>query len=177
MKTFSLNVFYNFISLHQLIMNLHNQINPLMFFLGNKLEAEDESEDEDDEQDPFSNLRNNPEPHPLAPGLNISLQNSILLHLTFAERHNLTKAALKDLLKLTSLHLMKPNNFPLTLSNMYSSNYLSEVGVTKKYFCKNCFGLLNKDDTKCAKCDFAGKDFFIFNNIEEQLRKQFQSML
>ena len=60
---------------------------------------------------------------------------------------------------------------------MYSSIGLSEVGVAKKFYCKNCYGILNEADTQCSNCQFVGKDFFIFNDIEEQLRKQFQSNL
>eukprot|EP00111_Clytia_hemisphaerica_P021910 TCONS_00064415-protein len=139
------------------------------------MDEEDESDDEGNENfDPFIDLRTITEPEPLAPGLNISLQNSLLLHLTFAKRHNLTKAALKDLLHLTSLHLIRPNKFPSNLANMYSSIGLSEVGVAKKFYCKNCYGILNEADTQCSNCQFVGKDFFIFNDIEEQLRKQFQ---
>uniref|UniRef100_A0A7M5WME9 Uncharacterized protein n=1 Tax=Clytia hemisphaerica TaxID=252671 RepID=A0A7M5WME9_9CNID len=135
---------------------------------------DDTSDTELDDFDPFKEYRLFNEPKPLARGLNISLENSLILHLSFAKRHNLTKAALQDLLHLTNLHLVQPNDFPLTLDKLYSGIGLSTIGVSKKYYCKNCFELLCENDDQCPSCNFVGKDFFIYNSIEEQLKRQLQ---
>uniref|UniRef100_A0A7M5XG84 Uncharacterized protein n=1 Tax=Clytia hemisphaerica TaxID=252671 RepID=A0A7M5XG84_9CNID len=115
------------------------------------------------EEDFFTETNSYPydEPKPLCRGVNMSLENSLLLHMAFSRRHNLTKAALKDLLSLTSLHLCKPNGFPTTVDQMYNVLGLQESEVTNVYYCSNCNISLDKPSDKCIHCPSETRPFCI----------------
>uniref|UniRef100_A0A7M5V2T6 Uncharacterized protein n=1 Tax=Clytia hemisphaerica TaxID=252671 RepID=A0A7M5V2T6_9CNID len=115
------------------------------------------------------------EPKPLCRGVNMSLENSLLLHMAFSRRHNLTKAALKDLLSLTSLHLCKPNGFPTTIDQMYNVLGLQESEVTNVYYCSNCNISLDKPSDKCIHCPSKKQDHFVYNNVQSQLKRILKS--
>lgn len=108
----------------------------------------------------------------------MTLQNSLLLHLAFARRHNLTKAALKDLLHLTSLHLRKPNKFPQSIQQLHASLASQESDITKCFYCKNCYcNIEDKDQVTCDSCGYKEFGHFIINSIENQLSKICKSMI
>lgn len=127
----------------------------------------------------FDDWHSNPiqEESPLCKGVNISLENSLLLHLVFSRRHNLTKAALKDLLTLTALHLSKPNNFPTTVHQMYSALGLQENEVSNVYFCGNCNTILKDSAENCVICPDQKTEHFVYNSVESQLKTILKSKL
>eukprot|EP00111_Clytia_hemisphaerica_P021545 TCONS_00063373-protein len=134
----------------------------------------DEQDDayDNDDFDEFFESQQITVDEPICKGTNMTLQNSLLLHLAFARRHNLTKAALKDLLHLTSLHLRKPNKFPQSIQQLHASLASQESDITKCFYCKNCY--CNIEDKDQVTCDsFGYKEFghFIINSIENQLSK------
>ncbi|XP_066921278.1 uncharacterized protein [Clytia hemisphaerica] len=135
---------------------------------GNESQDNDtEDDNEDDEDEFFSFLKNNKKTD-VARNVNLSLEDSLMLHLAFAERHHLSKSALKDLLALTKLHLPKPNNFPTTVNSLYRSLNIKDE-FQKHYFCENCKQIINKNET-CKHCKDSKTRHFIYSNVEEELK-------
>ena len=99
--------------------------------------------------------------------------------MTFAQRHHISKAALKDLLELTSLHLRKPNKFPTSVKKLQSLISLKS-SLKKHYFCQSCYGLLENEKTefcnndKC-KANTDKKGHFVYADVDDELKTIFKS--
>ena len=135
---------------------------------GNESQGSDSEDDNEDVEDEFFLFLKNNKKTDVAQNVNLSLEDSLMLHLAFAERHHLSKSALKDMLALTKLHLPKPNNFPTTVKALYKNLNIKDE-FQKHYFCENCKQIINKNET-CKHCKDSKTRHFIYSNVEEELK-------
>lgn len=117
-------------------------------------------------------------------GCPLTTDVSNLLIMKYKMRHNLTRDALADLLKLLQLHLPVPNSLP---SSLYHFNKqfasLKDPALTFHYFCSNCMEQLpSKSVTQCpfisCEADLTDKgsiSSFIELAVEKQLVAILQS--
>ena len=73
------------------------------------------------------------------PGCPISLSASLLLQLTFAIRHNMTTAALNDMMQLINLHCRRPNACKMSVRQIHKYFSISDDKFVRHYFCGICF--------------------------------------
>lgn len=104
--------------------------------------------------------------------MKIGIEDVLLLVLTFSMRHNLSKIATVDLLKMINLivgiHSLPETHYKFT---KYCSHL---VNSSKHYYCKKCslyFGILDDIATKddCTNCNSASKTYFLVNSMKEKL--------
>ena len=106
----------------------------------------------------------------------INLVTSMLLIMSFVSKHNLTDAALQDLLNLIALLIPTPNIFITSMykfKNFFSSTQLDYARI---YFCKKCKSAIDgMVQGQCRSCrdQLDLKSFFIKISISEQLKNLF----
>lgn len=117
--------------------------------------------------------------HPLYRNAPISVAESLLLIMTFANRHKITGKALGDLLTLISLHC--PSDIQTEcLQNLHKFKQFfddSSPLLLHKY-CSACFMTVESTDTQCKTCEAnvlmeGSTSFFIEVPIEAQLKRLF----
>lgn len=151
---------------------------------------DDHSDDEfesafDEEHDvPTSDLEKNTDgdgkkaSEPLYTGCSLTLGMSMLLIITFAMRHQLTGAALSDLLTLINLHLLSPNCFSKSLSTLHKFFSILKNPIEFHYYCNFCYDYIGlKKSEQCKNkhclCDLKKKEnlgYFIVIPLESQLQ-------
>lgn len=106
--------------------------------------------------------------------LNISKEETMLLILTFFIRHNLTKVALVDLLKLINL-IIGIRSLPET-HYMFMKCCSNSFEFCKNYYCSKCNLYIGKlqddflDQFVCSNCLNAKTKYFISNSIGNKLK-------
>ena len=113
----------------------------------------------------------------LYPSAKITKDFSSVSILKLAARHNLTKTALSDILKLISRHLPSDTATPSHLRSVY----MLEKWATKKdkiehTVCLSCAQLIGEDSCSKPSCKASGKGHvkFIELSVEKQITKFFQ---
>ena len=103
----------------------------------------------------------------------ISLVTSLLLIMSFALKHNLTDAALQDLLQLISYFIPKPNICVTSLHSFKKTFNATQLKSTCFHYCKS--SLENMLTLQCPLCgtDQDSKSYFISLCIKEQLQNLF----
>lgn len=106
--------------------------------------------------------------------LDITIDETMLLILTFFMRHNITKVALTDLLKLINMivgvRILPESHYKFIklCSNL--------VKCSKNYYCGKCFLYFGAIDEKnvrgfiCSNCSSSEKKFFLLNSIGDKLQ-------
>lgn len=109
----------------------------------------------------------------------LTLNESMLCTLAFAVRHNLSGAAIADLLQLISIQLPKSNNMMKTL--YFFKKYFSNLQAPVKlhYYCSECYSQLADDKTKCVnaanhKSKKIKVSFFLEIELEHQIKALFK---
>ena len=101
----------------------------------------------------------------------ITQQQSLLLVLAFAHKHNLSDHAVNDLIKLINAH--KPHCLPNTKHLFYKSFHHKQF--EKHYFCSRCsfyFGVINDQQCPCGdtiELSIKNQTYFAYWPIAEQL--------
>lgn len=136
---------------------------------------------EEDEVNDFGDIFGTKEEKniPLYKDAPITLDESLLLVLTFALRHNLSGVAITDLLKLVSLHCRK-EECTLKPSLYFYKKHFSHLKAPVKlhYFCSECYEPLTSAKSKCANL-MQHKNkmeccYFLELSLEEQIQTHFK---
>ena len=138
--------------------------------------ADDEEQNECHEEHDNSDETQESEPsesQPLYDGCPITLSASMLLVMTFAIRHQLTAAAMKDLLVLIEMHLVCPNIFRKSYDSFCKFFEALTYPLKKIYVCLSCghynggnYGLCQL--RSCQK-PIQTEDYFLWIPLAEQL--------
>lgn len=110
--------------------------------------------------------------HPLCP---IKRDESLCEVLTLSLRHNLTKAATEDILKLLKKHLPPTISFPTNYNALLKSVEMEGGFLEKIYYCDGCHVELK--EFNCAQCNTTFNEderrrnakFFYVMNIRKQI--------
>ena len=86
----------------------------------------------------------------------ISLVTALLLIMSFALKHNLTDAALQDLLQLISYLIPKPNIHVTSLYSFKKIFKFAQPNSSLIYYCKNCKASF--EDSLNLECQLCGTD-------------------
>ena len=118
--------------------------------------------------------------HLIYPNARISNVASMLIIMAFAVTHQLSGAALKDLLSLIDIHCLKPHCLIQSLYKFKKYFEFLDSPVKKHHFCSKCNLPL---DLECIKCpntvcnkeytDAQDKPFFIEIPVVDQLKQLF----
>lgn len=103
----------------------------------------------------------------LHPNLEITLQQTIMVLLTFITRHNLSKIAGTDLLNLINL-IIGMNSLPKSYKK-FLSMFKSTLNSERKYYCANCKVLTECLERVCQYCSSKDKKYFITCSIKNQI--------
>ncbi|KAK3749299.1 hypothetical protein QZH41_020083 [Actinostola sp. cb2023] len=140
--------------------------------------SESDTSDCDTEEE-TSNIR-----VPIYPGALITVEDSILSIMKFANRQKTTYSALSDLLGLISLHLPKESNKEhlkslYFLKKAFSADDQKDDIVTTHEYCSACFAPLEKHGD--ITCRFCGKEnprkkrnYFLSLDVGEQIKSMFK---
>lgn len=136
----------------------------------------DQSEQVDDVDG--SNFHNLPDVS-LFDGCPLTLSASNLLIMKFKMRHNITKEALSDLLKLIKLHCPIPNLCPSSLYLFEKHFKTLKYPVRFHLFCDICYEEIQPTDTECPNlaCKIDLNDQTRSSFIELPLKEQLTSIL
>ena len=109
----------------------------------------------------------------------ISLSASNVLLLEYSMKHNLTDAALADLLKLLKLLLPSPNNCPRSTYLFRKLFNQQSFNINTQYFCNTCFTRVDStlDCPNCQVTLINHFSSFIQLSIEQQLQMILSSEL
>lgn len=117
--------------------------------------------------------------HPLYRNAPISVAESLLLIMTFANRHKITGKALSDLLTLISLHCPSDTQTEC-LKNVHKFKQFFDdpSSLLLHKYCSSCFMIVESTDTKCKTCEAnvlmeGSTSYFIEVPIEAQLKRLF----
>ena len=114
------------------------------------------------------------------PNARISITVSMLLIMTFAMKHKLSGAALKDLLSLLDIHCLIPNPLIQSLYKFKQFFELLQHPFKIHHYCFNCKMAVEADWTSChntaCEQDFSSqnKSFFMELSITDQLKAFFK---
>lgn len=104
----------------------------------------------------------------------LSKEEIMMLVVSFFVRHNITKIALVDLLKIINLIL---DAKILPESHYKFTQYCHKIlNYTKNYYCSNCklflgsLNIVDKRTLKCSNCSMTDKKYFISNSLSEYLK-------
>ena len=114
---------------------------------------------------------------PIYHNANITLVTCLVLIMSFALKHNLTDAALQDLLCLISYLIPTPNTFISSLYSFKKYFAATQLNSTRIYYCKVCkSSTTDMLASHCSTCNepFDFKTFFISICIKEQLKNLFE---
>ncbi|KAK3729723.1 hypothetical protein QZH41_002051 [Actinostola sp. cb2023] len=109
----------------------------------------------------------------------ISLNASILMLISYVQKHHITGEAFKDLLQIIEAHCPTPNHCPRSVSKLYDF-FENMKGTLKSHmFCSFCklyrgIGPLEAVDCSCPTCGRNETSFFIGIQIDEQIRLLFR---
>lgn len=93
---------------------------------------------------------------PIYPGALLTKEESNLLIMSFMIRHNLSDAALEDLLELIHCHIPKTLNVS---KYKFLKKFPNTADIKTFYYCPNCFILLNFGTAPCVTCTSCCKNF------------------
>lgn len=117
--------------------------------------------------------------HPLYRNAPISVAESLLLIMTFANRHKITGKALSDLLTLISLHCPSDTQTEC-LKNLHKFKQFFDdpSSLLLHKYCSSCFMIVESTDTQCKTCEAnvlmeGSTSYFIEVPIEAQLKRLF----
>ncbi len=128
----------------------------------------------------FKNSTNNGD-QPLYRGAPISVAESLLLIMTFANRHKLTGKAVSDLLTLITLHC-PPDIRTECLQNLQKFKKFFDRSPSSSLllhkYCSACLMSVENTDTQCKSCEAnvlieGSTSYFIEGSIETQLQSLF----
>lgn len=138
---------------------------------------DEELEVEDDDIE--TNDQETKEKIPLYKGAPISVDESLLLVLTYAIRHNLSGAAIVDLLELISLHCREENKKMKTSLYFFKKHFAHlKAPVKLHYFCSDCYEPLESQNSQCVnakdhkqrtKCSY-----FLEISLKDQVETHFK---
>jgi len=116
---------------------------------------------------------------PLYRNAPISVAESLLLIMTFANRHKITGKALSDLLTLISLHCPSDTQTEC-LKNLHKFKQFFDdpSSLLLHKYCSSCFMIVESTDTQCKTCKAnvlmeGSTSYFIEVPIEAQLKRLF----
>ena len=106
----------------------------------------------------------------------ISLVTALLLIMSFSLKHNLTDAAIQDLLQLISYFIPKPNTHVTSLYCFKKFFKFTQPNSSLMYYCKDCKASF--EDGLNLECRLCGtprnsKCYFIYLCIKEQIKNLF----
>ena len=110
-------------------------------------------------------------------GAPLTTSTSVVLLLTFAMRHKLTRAAFNDLLSVIEAHCPRPNNCKTSVSKLLEFTSQAKGDIQKHYFCDYCKAYYGKGTS--GNCNICGRSiskpngFFIEVPIGKQLQRFF----
>ena len=113
---------------------------------------------------------------PIFHNADITLVTSLLLIMSFALKHNLTDAALHDLLQLIAYFVQTPN---ICITSLYSFKKFfntTQQKSTRIYYCKNCKSPIEDLlGLHCSSCKEQAdlKCYFLNISIADQIKKLF----
>ena len=110
---------------------------------------------------------------PIYHNSNITFVTSLLL-MSFALKHNLTDAAIQDLLQLISFFIPTPNTCITSLYSFKKFFAVTQLNSNHIYYCRRCKSTIaNMLALQCSMCsellDF--KSYFISISLAEQIKK------
>lgn len=114
-------------------------------------------------------------------GAPLTTSMSVVLLLTFATKHKLTRAAFNDLLSVIEAHCPHPNNCKTSVSKLLEFTSQAKGDIQKHYFCDYCKAYHGK--STFGNCNICGRSiskangFFIEVPIGKQLQRFFTGKL
>lgn len=113
---------------------------------------------------------------------NSTMSVGVLELLNFYINHKLTKAALKEMLRIVCNMLPEDNQMPRTVFKLfqYVKNIAPPCDVNKHFYCKICLhyiGCINDKIFKCSSCNANKNDisFFFEFDIHDQVKYMFEN--
>ncbi len=110
--------------------------------------------------------------HPLFENAPVSIDETLLLILTFARRHKLSNKAMDHLLKLIHLLLPDRNHFITSYDTVKRYFRTLDPSIKNIYYCKSCHETYEDETNECPECgQFIGsQDYFVALPVEKQLK-------
>lgn len=112
----------------------------------------------------------------------MSVDQGVLELMNFYINHKLTKAALKEMLRIVCNMLPRDNQMPRTVFKLfqYVKNIAPPCNVNKHFYCKKCLhyiGCINDKIFKCSSCNANKNDisFFFEFDIHDQVKYMFEN--
>ena len=113
-------------------------------------------------------------------GSQLLTREASLYVFTFSNRHNLTRAASEDLVKMIQSLLPNPNYFPKTLYSLEKQIGFEKVDISIKNYCQNCrleffIGPLNSEQKESEFCGCFHEeerklDCFLYTNVYDKIK-------
>ena len=140
---------------------------------------EEENSDSDADSDTETTQDQVNDDPPLYSGSPLCTSSSLLLILSFVQKHALTGKAFADLLTVIEAHCPKPNNCTTTVKKLLDVLGHSKGDIVHHTYCTYCKGYVGKSDDSCTTrgtCRICGKDLVEFQGkfIEVPLVSQLQ---
>ena len=107
-------------------------------------------------------------------GAPLTTSTSVVLLLTFAMKHKLTRAAFNDFLSVIEAHCPRPNNCKTSVSKLLEFTSQAKGDIQKHYFCDYCKAYYGKGTF--GNCNICGRSISKANGcfIEVPIGKQLQ---
>lgn len=135
------------------------------------------SDYEDHEDIELESTQCEPEPdRALYSGAPLTSSSSIVLLLSFAMKHKLTREAFNDLLSVIEAHCPRPNNCKTSVKTLLEFVSQAKEDIQKHYFCGYCKAYFGKGTGNCNICGrriSKADGFFIEVPIEKQVQTFF----